>query len=442
MFSSIHHIEDYLQELVPKSSQMRYPAEKGIARTKEFLKLLGSPQNFLKVIHVAGTSGKGSTSFMISKLLVSQGFTVGLHLSPHLIDIRERAEINNKLIEIQRYCSYFAAIVPAIEKMKQSPYGPLTYFEACVGFAYYVFAQEKVQYAVMETGLGGEFDATNIIDRRDKLAVITKIGFDHMKILGSTLREIAHQKAMICTLGGDLITFNQYPSAYQEIKKVVAQKKAHLITIQSSSVTSIKLSQEYSSFSFTNEFFSSQTITIGLLGAHQVQNASLALFTVSRLSKRDGFQINRDSVLSTLKKLRFKGRFDIIRKKQGLIILDGAHNVQKMKALLKTVRTLFPDKKFTFVLAFKKGKEYKKMIQLIIPFAEKMMITDLTYQSTSPEKILRELNSWGFVKGEVCRSIKKITHTIQNNNSDVVVSGSLYLLGDIYKTLENKRMRI
>lgn len=444
MFSSILDIEKYLQKLIPDSSKLRFPGNEGIIRTKEFLRLLGSPQNKLKIIHVAGTSGKGSTSFMISNLLVTHGFKVGLSLSPHLLDIRERMEINNELISEKKYIAYFNDIKPAIEKMRQSRYGKITYFEAMVGMTYHVFAQENVDYAVIETGLGGRFDGTNCVDRADKVAVLSKIGFDHMKVLGNRLSEIAHQKAMICAKGGTLITIYQHPSAYKEIEKVVRQQKGHLSTVEKSSIRDIKLSQKDTTFTFKSANLTINNITLGLLGAHQVQNASLALATLGYLSTRDMFTLNIDTVVSTLRTLRFKGRFDIISMKNGQIILDGAHNVPKMKALLKTLKNLYPEKKYIFVIAFKKGKEYKKMVQLIIPYAEKIIIThifsasqDLLHFSVSPDDISQEIIQLGFLNVAVMKSIRDIVTLIKGvQTSLVVVSGSLYLLGDIYKELE------
>jgi dihydrofolate synthase/folylpolyglutamate synthase len=444
MFSSIPDIEKYLQKLIPDSSKLRFPGNEGIIRTKEFLQLLGSPQNKLKIIHVAGTSGKGSTSFMISNLLVTHGFKVGLSLSPHLLDIRERMEINNELISEKKYTAYFNDIKSSIEKMRQSRYGKITYFEAMVGMTYHVFAQENVDYAVIETGLGGQFDGTNCVDRADKVAVLSKIGFDHMKVLGNRLSEIAHQKAMICAKGGNLITIYQHPSAYKEIEKVVRQQTGHLSTVEKSSIRDIKLSQKDTTFTFKSANLTINNITLGLLGAHQVQNASLALATLGYLSTRDMFTLNIDTVVSTLRALRFKGRFDIISMKNGQIILDGAHNVPKMKALLKTLKNLYPEKKYIFVIAFKKGKEYKKMVQLIIPYAEKIIIThifsasqDLLHFSVSPDDISREIIQLGFLNVAVMKSIKDIVALIKGiHTSLVVVSGSLYLLGDIYKELE------
>ena len=443
MFSSIRQIENYLQTLIPDSSQLRFPSEEGIKRTKEFLQLLGAPQNKLKIIHIAGTSGKGSTCFMISNLLAAHGFTVGLSLSPHLLDIRERFEINNKLISPQKFIMYFDEIAPSIEKMLKSQYGKITYFEALVGMTYYTFFKEKVDYAVVETGLGGEFDGTNIIKRNDKLAVLSKIGFDHMKILGTTLPEIAHQKAMICAERGDLITIKQYPSTYKEIKKVVDKKSGHLLIVKKIATKNITLTQKNTTFSFRWNSIVFNNITLGLLGVHQVQNASLALATLGYLSKRDKFTLEIDTIVSTLRTLRFKGRFDIISRKNGQIILDGAHNVPKMKAFLKALKKLYPNKKFTFIIAFKKGKEYKKMLQLIVPYAEKILVThifsesqDLQHFSVSAKEILNEVSRIGFHQVETVSNIRDIARMLRMEASSFVITGSLYLLGDIYKELE------
>ena len=448
MFSTLVAVEDYLQGLVPKTFHMQFTAERGIARTREYLRLLGSPQNKLKVVHIAGTSGKGSTSYMISGLLISQGFKVGLHLSPHLLDIRERTEINNTLLEEKKYCSYFRDIISAIEKMKQSAFGVLTYFEALAGFTFYVFEKEKVDYAVMETGMGGKYDGTNVVDRADKLSVVTKIGFDHTKILGNTLTLIAHQKAMICVDGGELITGKQSPTAAKEIEKVVKEKKGHLsrVSERHSGLSRIRswsrLHQRWIPPQDDDGQAWKWSGELGLLGEYQKENASLALTTLLHLGKRDGFTVDMNSVRSVLKDIKFKGRFDVIQKKQGIIILDGAHNAQKMKALLKSVHTAYPQKKFTFVIAFKMGKDYKKMLAYIIPFAHKIVITrifsesqDLIHHSVSPENIMHELTRLGYTNTEIQLKSSEIIAIIKNETDSTIVTGSLYLLGDIYTLL-------
>lgn len=413
MFLSITDIEKYLDTFIPTKMLSRFPGEEGLIRTSEFLRLLGSPQNKLKIIHVAGTSGKGSTSLMISSLLISQGYKVGLHLSPHLLDIRERTEINNSLIEEKQYVRYFNEIVPALEKIKNSHFGTITYFEVMVGFVYYVFEKEQVDYAVVEVGLGGKYDGTNVIDRSDKLSVVTRIGLDHTKVLGATLSQIAYQKAMICAEQGDLITIPQVRSAAKMIEKVVHDKKGNLF------VAEIK------------------KLTVGLKGEYQKENASLAVAVVSHLAKRDGFQFQGPH--SLFKSLRFKGRFDVIQNNNRNIILDGAHNPQKMRAFLGSVKKEYPNKKFTFVIAFKHGKEYAKMLTFIIPLASKIIATsifsdnpDFGYLSTSTEEIQSALKKQGFTNILIAKTNQETKLAIERERGDIIATGSLYLVGDIY----------
>src|SRR3989338_6614462 len=189
--------EQFLALHIPNNFQQRFPGGLGLKRAKYFLHLLGRPQEKLKIIHVAGTSGKGSTCYLISSLLASQGFKVGLHQSPHLTDVTERFQINNQIISKEELVNYLNKIIPMVNLVGKTFHGSLTYFEILIGLAYLIFYEKKIDYAVMETGLGGWFDATNVVERSDKLAILTKIGLDHINILGKTIEEIALQKAMI-----------------------------------------------------------------------------------------------------------------------------------------------------------------------------------------------------------------------------------------------------
>lgn len=443
MFHSLADIERYLQSYIPNAALVRFPGEEGILRTKEFLKLLGSPQNTIPCIHVAGTSGKGSTSFMISTFLHSQGFSVGLHLSPHLMDIRERSMINNTLINEKKYISYFQEIVPAIEKMKSSAYGSITYFEVMVGFIYYVFARESVDYMVVEVGLGGLYDGTNVIDRQDKLSVITKIGFDHVKVLGNTLTDIAHQKAGICVDGGHMITISQFPTAEKAIKTFVREKKAQLHMIRRGDLRRIILTDGKTHFDLRWNEKNYNDITIGLFGKHQAENAALALGALLYLAERDHFEVNMDTLRAAAVLLHFKGRMDTFAYKGKTIILDGAHNEQKMRAFTKALKQLDGNKKYTFLIAFKKGKDYGKMIKLLIPFAHKIGITtifssnpDFSHFSTDPLAIKSTLEENAFGNNEIVNGKEDILLFINRSKTDVVITGSLYLLGDVYTLLK------
>ncbi|MFZ2206953.1 MAG: Mur ligase family protein [Microgenomates group bacterium] len=443
-FNSIKEIELYLQKFIPSSTQIRFPGEEGILRTKEFLKLLGSPQNEIPCIHIAGTSGKGSTSFMISSFLYSLGFKVGLHLSPHLLDIRERALINNLLIDEKRYIHYFEELVPMIEKMRNSSFGMITYFEVLVGLTYYIFAKERVDYMVVEVGLGGKYDGTNIIDRPDKLSVISKIGLDHVQVLGNTPAKIAHQKAMICMEKGSVISIFQTPSVEKVIKSIAEEKKAKLSLIERKDIKNRLLTNGKTQFTLMWDGVTYKNIVIGLFGLHQAENAALAIASMLYLGKRDHFRVDMAKIRTCAELLRFKGRMDILTQKNKKIIIDGAHNEQKMKAFLKALAAIEENKKYTFVIAFKKGKDYKKMLRFIIPFARKIVITtifsehqDLFHFSTDPKIIKDELTHLGFTNISIIEKIKKVKNFIYECKTDVVVTGSLYLLGDLYTLLND-----
>jgi len=181
--NNFQDVEKYLSKFVPKNIGDNFFAETALLRVKNFVKLLGSPQKKMKVVHIAGTSGKGSTATIISNVLQGLGFQVGLQVSPHLLDIRERCQVNNELLSEEKFIKYFLEIIPVIEKVAKTKFGKLTYFEIITGLSLYIFQQEKVDYAVIETGLGGTYDASNIIDDRNKIAVLTKIGKDHTEIL-------------------------------------------------------------------------------------------------------------------------------------------------------------------------------------------------------------------------------------------------------------------
>jgi len=187
IIQSFKQAEELLSQHIPKTSTQTFPGKLGLNRAKYFLKLLGNPQEKLKIIHIAGTSGKGSTCYLISSLLTSQGFKVGLHQSPHLTDVTERFQIDGKIISQKEFVFYLNKVIPVINMVGKTFHGSLTYFEILVGLAYLIFYEKKIDYAVIETGLGGKYDGTNVVARPDKLSVLTKIGLDHTNILGKTI---------------------------------------------------------------------------------------------------------------------------------------------------------------------------------------------------------------------------------------------------------------
>lgn len=423
--------EHYLSLHIPKNSQQRFPGEVGLERAKCLLHLLGCPQNKLKVIHIAGTSGKGSTCYLISSFLKAHGFKVGFHQSPHLTDVRERFQINNQIISKEEFIFYLNKIIPIINMVGKTFHGSLTYFEILVGLAYLIFSEKKVDYAVMETGLGGWYDATNVVSRTDKLAVLTKIGLDHTNILGKTIKEIAFQKAMIINNKSQAISIDQEQSVKKVFEKVAKEKQAKIIFITKNDYLYDGRGQD--------------NIKFNLIGKYQKENAGLALTTVNFLSQRDKFIINKEKIKKVLSQAHFPGRFDVKRVNGKTVVFDGAHNPQKMEAFIKALIQKYPNKKFVFLLAFKSGKDYKKMLKIITPWADLIILTsfftenqDIINLSEEPSAIGQQLKKLGFNNFTIVLSNKKAWEIILNKKEPIVVTGSLYLVGEVYKLIKEK----
>ena len=338
--------EIYLASHVPKTSSTTFPGEVGLRRAKQFMQLLGNPQEKLKIIHVAGTSGKGSTCYLISSLLASQGFKIGLHQSPHLTDVTERFQISGRNISQKEFVFYLNKIIAVVEKIKN-----ITYFEILVGMAFYIFAEKNVDYAVMETGLGGRYDGTNVVFRSDKLSVLTRIGLDHTNILGKTIEKIAFQKAMIINKNSQAISIDQERKAENVIRDVVNKRQAKIKFV-------VGVDPRVDPSVIGNQ--------LGLIGDYQKENAGLALAAVKYLSRRDEFEIDQKKVGVVFITARFPGRFDVKKIKNKTVVFDGAHNPQKMEAFINSLIKKYPGKKFNFLLAFKKGKDYQEMLKIIL----------------------------------------------------------------------------
>ncbi|MEK7522467.1 MAG: Mur ligase family protein [Patescibacteria group bacterium] len=434
--------EQFLALHIPKTTQQTFPGELGLKRAKYFLHLLGDPQEKLKIIHVAGTSGKGSTCYLISSLLSSQGFKVGLHQSPHLTDVTERFQINGKIISQKEFVFYLNEIIPII-----NPF--LTYFEILVGMAFYIFADKKVDYTVMETGLGGRYDGTNVVSRSDKLSVLTKIGLDHTNILGKTIEEITLQKAMIINKNSQAISIKQDLRAEKVIREVAKKRNAK---IQFVSLLSSPRRRGSSAFCLDSRLRGNDntiqlTKNLNLIGEYQKENASLALAAVDYLSNRDGFVINQNKIKKVLETANFPGRFDIKKINGKTVIFDGAHNPQKMEAFISSLIKKYPKKKINFLLTFKKGKDYQGMLKIIIlsTIVGKIIITsfftknqDMINQSEDIKNIINVIKNIKFINFITIPDLKKAWDAILKEKEGlIVVTGSLYLVGEVFRLIKN-----
>ena len=440
-FKDTLQIEKFLLKHISKNPQKIFRGKTGLNELKTILEKIGDPQNKIKIIHIAGTSGKGSTANFISQILSFFGFKVGLHVSPHLLDVRERFQINNGLIRKQKFCQYFNEWIMLMEKIDK--YNRLTYFEILTIFSFYIFFREGVDYAVIETGLGGLYDATNTVSSTNKMVVLTRIGLDHTNILGNTIAKIAYQKAMIIQNKNIVISLWQKSSARQIIEKIVHRNKASLFYIKKNvnySILQQKIDKTIFDFKFDNYYL--KNIKLSMIGLHQVENCSLALTTVLLLAKRDHFVCQLAKIKNLLENVNFPGRMEIRKIRGKTVILDGAHNPQKISSLIETLKAVFrDDKKFNFLIAFKNGKDFPSMINKIIPIADKIIVTtffqdnqDMLNFSVSPLKIGSYLKKSGFKNYRTISDPREaVKYLIKNSSKPIVVTGSLYLISELYK---------
>lgn len=443
--NSFEEIVQFLHSNISHGIKKTESWDFALKRTKYLLSLLGDPQNKLKVIHIAGTSGKGSTAYLTSLILNNLNLKVGLQISPHLLDIRERIQINNQLIEKEKFAKYFQEILPFIYKVGNSKFGNPTYYEILTVLAFHTFYKEQVDYAVIETGLGGLYDATNSVTSTEKFVILTKIGLDHVNILGKTISEIALQKAEIIQDSNTVLSIWQVKQARNTIKKIVDQRNAKLIYVKkNTNIKNIKLTPIATKFDFSFNEFHLKGIKLSLLGKHQAENCALALATVYLLSKLDKFEFPHPKwearIRKALEQANFPGRFEIKNMNGKKIVIDGAHNAQKMSNFLNSLKEIFPKEKFVFLLAFKNDKDFKKMINLIIPFAQKIIITnffsanqDWLHLPQEPKNIAQYLDVLKFSKYKIFEDNKIALQKALKEKDNLIITGSLYLLSDIYK---------
>jgi dihydrofolate synthase/folylpolyglutamate synthase len=436
MVKTLRDAEQYLQKFVQKEL---IPGNLMLKRMEYFLNLLGNPQDKVKIIHVAGTSGKSSTAYLISKILSDQGLKTGLHLSPHLYQMRERWLINNQLITKGTVCNYVKRLKPYIEKMDKSPYKIPTFYELALAMAFLLFYEEKVDYAVIETGLGGLLDPTNSVHSEGKVAVLTKIGLDHTEILGNTLEKIAREKAGIIKHNNTVITIEQDLSVLEVFDEAAEKNNSYLQLVRPLKNFSIKeYSEKGTKFDFYFADLVLENVTSPVLGDFQIENLALAITTVKTLQIRDKWKFHRTNLINTINQTVVPGRLQIIKDNEKSFIIDGAHNEQKMLALVHSLKKIFPEKKFIFLIAFKHNKDYPAMLKHIVEIAEKIVITrfikegqDMVHKSVDTDEISYELNKLDYHSYQIEENPEEgLKACLVEKDMMTVVTGSIYFIGD------------
>ena len=421
------------------SSVGRFGSNYGLKRTFRLLELLGNPDKKLKLIHVAGTNGKGSTTAMITKVLRGMGYKVGMYTSPYIEEFEERIQINGENIPKEKFVSLLVEVKEAVEKVIEEGYDHPTEFEILTALMFLYFYREKVDYGVVEVGLGGTLDSTNVLT--PIVSVITSISYDHMNILGDTIEEIAKQKAGIIKDNVPVVVYPAEKNVQDVIVKKAEVMNSKIRLVQKNSVKLLYINrddiyQEIQVSTMKNEY----KVKLPLLGAHQMINLAVALNTIEVIFEGHNEKINVELVEKALEDVEWKGRLEVLNKKP-LIVIDGAHNIDGIKSLSYNVKKYFKYKRIILLLGILADKQVDEMIEEITPLAEQVYA--LTPHSDRAqlnqelkEKIVKYNKNVTAVEDYEEAAIKAISEADEDDL--ILISGSLYMIGDMRKILVKK----
>lgn len=422
---------EYLEAINYINDKNKFGSRLGLDTIGKLLGLLGNPHLDMKYIHIGGTNGKGSTSAYIATTLKEAGYKVGLFTSPYLERFNERISINGVDIPDERLGEITGKVKEKIEIMLEKGYDHPTTFEIVTTIAFVYFKEENVDYVVLEVGLGGRSDSTNII-ANSLASVITTIDYDHVDILGDTLDKIAYEKAGIIKENGLVISYPQKEEAFNVLKEVSKDKNAAFIKCPMENIKIQELNEFGGIFDFkyNNQMFSE--IKIKQLGEYQIYNASLALFTLLHLRDRELIEITDEEIRRGLEKTKWKGRLEVLRRNPTFLI-DGAHNLQGAKTLANSI-DMFKHNRLIMGLGILADKDVEHMVEVLAPLADEIIVTEVNMprkmKAESLEEIIGKYNPNTIIEKDREEAVNKAINMAKPDDL-IVFAGSLYLIGEI-----------
>lgn len=407
----------------------RFGIKLELSTIRNILKLLNDPQKNYHTVHVAGTNGKGSTATYIASILQAAGFKTGIYTSPHLVKFNERICVNGTQITDGQVVAAYEA-VNSVDLGKRKA----TFFEIATALAFYHFAREKVDWAVIETGMGGRFDATNVISPR--VSVITNLSIEHTDYLGNTIKALANEKGGIIKPHTPVVTGVSQPSGLEVLKRLAKENTAPLYRFRQD--FSARKNPRKPTLIYRGLHQSIKDLVTPLPGDHQKENMSLALAACELLfeqnrEKDPRYDLTEDLIKQGLSIARWPGRLEVIRENP-LVILDGAHNLKAAQVLGKYLSTTLNGKSLTLVVGILDDKPYQEMLKYLVPCAHRVIITRPKIDRSLPVEVLEKgVRSFFDREIQVVEDVKEaVTHAISTTSRDdaVCIAGSLYVAGE------------
>ncbi|MFC1947113.1 bifunctional folylpolyglutamate synthase/dihydrofolate synthase [Chloroflexota bacterium] len=429
---------DYLYSFVDYESMPRpRDAEHyDLRRMDELLERLGNPHLKARTVHIAGTKGKGSVAAMIASVLTKSGYRTGLYTSPHLHTFNERIRVNGDLITDEEVTALVQQIQPAEEAVnKKATYGKLTTFELITVLGFMYFDLKNVDFQVIEVGLGGRLDATNVVQA--DVSVITTIGFDHMEVLGNTLTEIAAEKAGIIRQAGIVVSSSQVYEVEKVISRVCAEKNAKLIKV-GSDVTFQSQAYNVDSQKFkVNGRRDTYELTIPLIGDHQLLNAATAVATLEVQAEK-GFNVTKESIREGLAGVNWPGRLQLLSKKP-LLVVDGAHTPESARKMRESLEKYFSFDKAVLIIGSSSDKDISGIVRELASLFKKAVITRSIHPRSMPaDNIVKEFRSRGVETTEVedFSEALPVALSLAGENDLVCATGSLFIVAGVIEEAE------
>ena len=429
---------DYVLSFADYERMPRSAVVFDLRRIERLLARLSNPQSAAKSVHIAGTKGKGSTAAMLASILKQSGYRTGLYTSPHLLGIRERIQIDGRQISEDEFARLAGRIKPEVEVVNtSSDPGELTTYEILTALAFMCFQDRGVAYQVLETGLGGRLDATNVV--QPEVCVITSISYDHMDVLGDTLAEIAREKAGIIKPGSIVVTAPQIPEAMNVLEDVCRQQAVKLVRVGSDvSWRQKSISPEKQSFQLMG-LKGNYNIEVPLLGEYQLENAATAITAAETLAGR-GAVITAEAITSGIAGVNWPGRLQVLRRKPWFIV-DGAHNGDSVRRLVTALRQYFAFEKAVVIFGASSDKNIAAMAAELKTFPDRVIVTSSQHpRAVAVEQLVEEFSRESIipeVSADVASAVEKAL-SLTGPADLVCATGSLFLVAEVMEYMQKR----